>query len=418
MDAALQVAFALMGLHLPKAFTLLYLTLAVLAWSTRSARAPLTPELKRSSLLLLLFGLAYGALSVAFGFWRLAGTELLDLVSVIVLPALCLVLGVRLAAVRSWQRMGWLWLAYGLGGLLYVWVVLAHGRLGDGDLHALFARRFESVIAVPWGSSPTVNVRSIEQNAVLALSWFVPGLFLMRQSGQRQLGLVMAVGGVLGLVAVVAFHGRIGLLVAALGAVPVAAATWPAQGPWRRRLDRMVAAAAALGLLALLGAFWHVHPLLNRIADRLHDERFDRFGGFLHAASGFPWGGNRIHFNYFDSHQGAMASFDAAHGEMLHNVAFDIYARVGFVPMLALLLAMLPLLWRGGRHLIAALRRSAPADRAGALVAAGLLLTLTVQWLFQPLLYADGLFFYLGFLLLGYLAAPSQKLASSIPSTP
>jgi hypothetical protein len=28
-----------------------------------------------------------------------------------------------------------------------------------------------------------------------------------------------------------------------------------------------------------------------------------------------------------------------------------------------------------------------------------------VQWLFQPLIYGDGLLFYLGFLLLGYLAA-------------
>jgi hypothetical protein len=159
-----------------------------------------------------------------------------------------------------------------------------------------------------------------------------------------------------------------------------------------------------------------VNPLLNRIANRLYDERYDLYGGFLQAAAGFPWGGNRMHFTYVDSLRGVTVPFDAAQGNMLHNVAFDVYARVGLFPMLALLLAVLPLLWRGGRHLLAALRQGPSADRAGALVASGLLLTLTVQWLFQPLLYADGLFFYLGFLLLGYLAAP--RPVPSVLSTP
>jgi len=39
-----------------------------------------------------------------------------------------------------------------------------------------------------------------------------------------------------------------------------------------------------------------------------------------------------------------------------------------------------------------------------------LLLCLTVQWLFQPLIFADGLLFYHEFLLLDFLAAKSHEL--------
>lgn len=146
---------------------------------------------------------------------------------------------------------------------------------------------------------------------------------------------------------------------------------------------------------------------------RLYDERFDRFVGFLRAASRFSGGGQQIHFGYLDHQRQVVVAFDARNGDLLHNVVFDVYARVGWWPALLLLLVLIPLLCRAYVHLRVALRAPEPGQLGGALVAAGLLLCLMVQWLFQPLIYGDGLLFYLGFLLLGYLAAKQPSLAGS-----
>jgi hypothetical protein len=152
----------------------------------------------------------------------------------------------------------------------------------------------------------------------------------------------------------------------------------------------------------------------QRLLARLYDERFDRFAGFLMAAPKFPWGGDQIHFAYVDHQRQTSMAFDARSGELLHNVLFDIYARVGWWPALVLLLVLVPLLLRASVHLRTTLRAPEPGELGGALVAAGMLLCLTVQWLFQPLIFGDGLLFYLGFVLLGYLAAkhPSTSATS------
>ena len=76
--------------------------------------------------------------------------------------------------------------------------------------------------------------------------------------------------------------------------------------------------------------------------------------------------------------------------------------RAGLIPAIALLLAVVPLLCRSLRQLGQLLRD--PASPGHALISAGFLIVLTVQWLFQPLIYADGLLFYFGFLGLGALA--------------
>jgi len=81
--------------------------------------------------------------------------------------------------------------------------------------------------------------------------------------------------------------------------------------------------------------------------------------------------------------------------------------RVGWLPLLFLTMALTPLLWRSFLALASGLHQS--DQRAGALLAASLLICLTVQWLFQPLIFADGLLFYFGFLLLGFLAAKSHE---------
>ena len=382
------LAFAL-GLHVPKAFSLYYLLLGWLAWCARGAPLP-DLWIRLSAGLLLAFGLSYAAISVHYGLWQLGGRDLLDLISMLLLPAAGVWLGALVAARTSWRSMGWLWLAYGLGALVYTWAVLLHGRVLMPHSHWMWlvqARR-STTIAVPWGSDPLVNVRSIEQNAALVVTWWLPGLWLLLRERKKLLGGVLLACATAGLAAVVCFHGRLGYLMLLVGGLPLVWLLRRSTWLWRTLL---AGAASLLGVL-----IWK-----PQLAQRLSDERFERFAGFFPVAPQFPWGGNQLHF------EGALP-FDARQGELMHNVLLDIYMRVGWLPLLLLSLALLPLLWRGLQALAAGL--SDGEHRGGALLAASLLLCLTVQWLFQPLIFADGLLFYFGFLLLGFLAAKHHEL--------
>jgi len=383
--------FGLIGLHLPKSFTLLYAALALLAWRTRKA-PPLAPQLRWCLGALLLFSISYSAISVHYGLWQLGGRDLLDLVSMVLLPAGCVWIGVRAAAVLSWRQRSWLWLAYGLGALAYVWIVLLHGRVfsPDGAWLDLLVRRRDSTIAAPWGPDPLVNVRSVEQNAALACAWLLPGLWLLRRSAMAKF---IALAGVLGWAATLCFSGRLGWLVLALGALPVAVG-WMRS----RRRQQALGLGCLAGVTALALAVWR----FPRLWLRLYDERFDRFAGFVPVAPQFPWGGNQLHF------QGTALDFDASQGELMHNVFLDLYVRVGWLPLLLLLLALVPLLLRALASLAWVLRQE--TLQLDGCIAAGFLLCLSVQWLFQPLLYGDGLLFYVGFLLIGILAGePSLR---------
>lgn len=399
-----------MGLHVPKAFSLMALAYILLAWRCRAALLSPPSVIRCCAPVLLVFGISYGLISLHFGLWTLAGRDLWDLIGIALLPAAGLWIGGRSAAVLSWRQMAGLWLAYGLGALLFAWIVLLKSRFFPaGQLLEIWLRRREQLISVPWGTDLLMNVRSIEQNAALALAWLVPGLWLLVIGTQRRLAVVLVVSGLLALAAVLAFNSRLGLLLAALGIVPVLVASK------RRWVWWLLGGGSALVLALQLGPGWW-----PRLLARLYDERFDRFIGFLMAAPQFPWGGNQIHFVYVDHQRHSLVEFDARNGELLHNVIFDIYARVGWWPALLLLLGLIPLLLKASLHLCAALRVPETGELGGAVLAAGMLLCLTLQWLFQPLIFADGLLFYLGFLVLGFLASkqPSIARTSSCRLTP
>ena len=383
--------FGLIGLHLPKAFTLLYAALALLAWRTRKA-PPLTSQLRWSVGALLLFSISYSTISVHYGLWQLGGRDLLDLVSMLLLPAGCVWIGARAAAVLTWRKRSWLWLAYGLGALAYVWIVLLHGRVfsPDGGWFELWSGRRDTGIAAPWGPDPLVNVRSVEQNAALACAWLLPGLWLLRRFVQAK---TLCLSGGLGLLATLCFGGRLGLLVVALGGLPVAIG-------WMRSRRRQQALVWAL----LTGTTAVALAVMSspKLGLRLYDERFDRFRGFLLNFGHFPWGGNVMNFVAYDRVRSGQLWFDARQGELIHNVFLDLYVRVGWLPLLLLLLALVPLLLRALACLALVLRQE--TLQLDGCIAAGFLVCLSVQWLFQPLLYGDGLLFYVGFLLIGNLA--------------
>ena len=115
-----------------------------------------------------------------------------------------------------------------------------------------------------------------------------------------------------------------------------------------------------------------------------------------------------MNFLAYDRARSAQMWFDARQGELMHNVFLDLYVRVGWLPLFLLLLALVPLLLRALASLALVLRQE--KLQLDGCIAAGFLVFLSVQWLFQPLLYGDGLLFYVGFLLIGTLSGePSLK---------
>ena len=395
----------LVGLHLPRAFTLLYLFYAVLFWQTCKAPA-VAPRRLWPLLALAVFSLGYAWASLHYGLWSLQGRDLLDLISMFALPCGGVWLGARLAQCWTPRQLSWIWLAYGLGALAYVWAVLVLGRdaLTSSPLEIWRQHRALSIV-VPWGQQDVMNVRSVEQNASFAVAWMIPGLWLLLRKEQSRLAQVMVVAGVLGLLAVLAFHGRIGLLVGLLSLLPLAwVATSERQGV-RQSLKLSIWAMSGLGgflLLSLVSLLWGRGDITSRLLARVYDERLDRFLAFLAHIPDTLWGGQRLSFEYFEQQRQVWVGFDASAGDLLHNVPFDLVVRAGLIPAIALLLAVVPLLCRSLRQLGPLLRD--PASRGHALMSAGFLIVLTVQWLFQPLIYSDGLLFYLGFFGLGALA--------------
>ena len=214
----------LVGLHLPKAFTLLYLLYAVVFWQTRNV-PPLAPVRLWPLLPLSVFSLGYAWASLHYGLWSLQGRDLLDLISMLALPCGGVWLGARLAQRWTPRQLSWLWLAYGLGALAYVWAVLLLGRdVFSSSPLEIWRQHRDLSIAVPWGEQGVMNVRSVEQNASFAVAWFFPGLWLFLRKEQVRLAQFLVAAGLLGLLAVFALHGRIGLMVGRFSLLPLARA--------------------------------------------------------------------------------------------------------------------------------------------------------------------------------------------------
>ena len=395
----------LVGLHLPKAYTLLYALYAVLFWQTR--HAPFVVHRKSWTLLpLAVFSVGYIWASLYYGFWSLQGRHLLDLISMLALPCGGVWLGARVAQCWTPRQLSWLWLAYGLGALAYVWSVLLVGRdVFSSSLLEIWRQHRALSIAVPWGEQGVMNVRSVEQNASFAVAWFFPGLWLLTREEEVRFAKFLVAAGLLGLMAVLAFHGRIGLLVGLLSLLPLAWAAASERQAARHSLKFAAWALSGLGgflVLSLVSLLWGRGDITSRLLARVYDERIDRFVAFLSHLPGALWGGQQMSFEYFEQQRQVWVGFDASAGDLLHNVPFDLVVRAGLIPAFALLLAVVPLLVRSLRSLGHQLQE--PSCRSHALIAAGFLIVLTVQWLFQPLIYADGLLFYLGFFSLGSLA--------------
>ena len=351
-----------------------------------------------------------------WGFASPQGSGLMDCISALVLPVGCVWICLRLTLLGRTTATKLL-LAYGLGALVYVVAALVAAR------HPWWAidQVFPLEIATPWGLPRLVNVRSIEQNGILALT-MVPAAFFLAVKPEfraRAWALLMAVSALLGLHAVLSLNGRLGFLALVLALVPLLLVAWHSRQSWPKSLG-----AATLGGTVLVVALMGRHPSVQRLlAGKFCDERFCIYAGFLQHLGKGLMGGHQIAVSSFLCDGKTPFGFgDGAPGSstMVHNVVLDIYNDAGFLPVFFLLVALVP-------ALVAILRGFWSLSIKGMWdwqwsVRWSWFVVLVTQWLFQPLLYGDGLLYYLSFLVLGLLAAEfalvcSKGNAEPLPQT-
>ncbi|MEB3271288.1 MAG: hypothetical protein VKJ44_06535 [Synechococcus sp.] len=405
------------GLHLPRSFALLYpLSALLLGCSWRDGGMRLLIWLRPwwpLPLATLLYSLSYGVGMLQGQLWRWPADRA-ELLACLLLPTLLLLAG--LATAEGWGRRGWrlpllILTSYALGSLLFALLALAVSRQPWWNLQQSFAPELQ----IPWGSADPVNVRSVEQNAIAAVLSLPACLIALRRGWterRRWLLLLACLPALLGLHAIFALQGRLGLLLLLLAALPPLAAALRA---WRgggrlggRRLG------LGLALLAAALAAWPLQRLRGAgaaigWAQGLCDERFSLHLAILAQAWKAPWGGRQLQVPY-QLCDGTPALLAPQNGTvtLAHNVILDVFLDAGLVPAILLTLLLLPLLLLALHAFLRCWRARAWSWRIAWLW--GWFVLLLGQWLFQPLLYADGLLFYLSFFVFALLAAGLRQL--------
>lgn len=410
LNITILFSIGYIGLHLPRAFMLLYcFSVSIIALfllhykaADRCSYAWLPRRLSLHVVLLSLFSATYVAGMFFWRFWVLP-TNALDAVNALILPPLLFVVGVLGCSLgRLWASRSLL--VYALGGLVYVLAALAISRDPWWDLWHIF----DMVINVPWGSAGVFNVRSVEQNAYPALLLAPVACLFMgkcRNAKQFQILLGLIACSLLGAHAVASLNGRLGWLALFIASVPVVAQCISGLVKRRRiRLWIIPAAAIAVGFSAiLLWGFQRVQHI-DIWSQGICDERIGYHIGLLTRVQDAPWGGRFLRIPYHFCGEQLPRGLLAQSGgtvDMAHNVFLDILFSVGVLPSLLLLIAILPPVVLVLRTFFAMMLRW---DWHVAL-RWGWLCLLVCQWLFQPLLYSDGLLYYLSFFVLGLLWA-------------
>lgn len=405
------------GLHLPRSFLFFYifsgLILArVYLLGNKKALTFFRYQL-RTTILLLLFAIAYVASMLWWGFWAWP-SDSLDVINSLTLPALLFFVGTQAGRFsRAWSAG--ILLAYTLGGLIYGLAALATSREPWWNVFQVFPL----TIGVAWPSLVEINVRSVEQTAYPALLLFAPALWLLARPTSlrhRLLGILFLAVSLLGAHVVWSLNGRLGWISLFLALLPIACFLFVAI---RKRLSLasmrfVVLVFSALSLLA-----YRIYLLLYRSLDAsgiwsqgLCDERFSTFGSMLTRLHYAPWGGRVLRVPYAlcgESASSALLAYPEGSITMVHNVILEIYFTAGWLSVVFLLIALFPnliLIARG-------FKSGFVSCDWHFLLLWSWLCFLLCQWLFQPLLYSDGLLYYFTYFLIGLLTVRSVSGGSA-----
>jgi len=382
--------FFLLGLRLPKSFSLLGLVFVIgLIWGRRELRTLINARLVVSSIVLLVaFGCSFSIRQFQLGFWSLTGASLADLLTFALYPSLALTVGwLSRRTFFSRRAMSLAIVAFAVGGLCYILLSLAISR----DPWWRLDEVLPNAVTVPWGEHGMngQNVRSVEQRAMpaLVLAGSLPLLLVRKPRGWLLKSLLAFIMSTTAIYCLWSMHGR-------LGYIALSAAVAPSFFLMLNRYCRLL-------LLSATGII--VGFALNR--QWLCDERFPMQLTFLRHIAEAPWGGRRISFDF----EGCLGQGVMAFGpppnllHLPHNIFLDVINDVGVLSAFFLLLACSALLFGLTRVFIIVYNPGRWG--VGDAFAFGLVAVLVTQSMFQPFLYSDRSMFMMSFLLTGALLA-------------
>jgi len=409
-SVVLIIVFALIGAHVPKSFSLLYLALVIsglLSWCLAPRSLPPLPVKQRRLLhtvqvMVSLFSCTYPLAMLHFGFWQLTGRQILDVVSAVVLPSALLWWGAYWGR-RDIRLFVACLLSYGFGGLVF----LVSALLKTWDFNWFQPHADAGSLLMAWGSEASMNVRSIEQNGILNLVLLPVGLVLLLRKRYWPGGLVLIVAFVGWLSILPLAHGRLWI-------VSLALACWPlvcfavlnllsrfTAADWTRRL---IAGVLLMTVAGFLIALWPHRSMFC-------DERFSMYMRALEHWPALGAGGRILEFQAplcADNGTLTLVLRGGPPGSttMLHSVPLDVMATIGFWPALPMLIFLgiafyafiqFSCLWL---HFFF-VNRSLSQAGIPLLVLWSFSAVIFPQWLFQPLIYGDGLLYYLSYAILG-----------------
>lgn len=405
----LIASFCLIGAHVPKAFSLLYLILFVswffIAFVDPRPLAPLPTNrlkfLRIVQALVFLFSLTYPLAMLGFGFWTLSGRSTLDVVSALLLPNGMLWWGVHMAR-RNFQLFTTCLLAYNFGGLIF----LSSALFKTSGLNWYSARLDPGSLFVPWGNEISMNVRSVEQNGLLNVALLPASLILFFQR-RFALASILAIPASFGILAVLPLsNGRLWIPSLLLSA-------WPLLCLIFRLIPTRVLNRAPFFFISFVFLFATFFKGLSSSVIPLSlfcDERLGIYQQSLARWKELITGGRLLNFTVSACGQQPLRlSLNGQPGAawaMLHSVPLDVVGSVGLLPALPMLLFLLVAAWLYSKFAISWLAPPSFGEHSFyLLVLWSALAVVVIQWLLQPLIYADGLLYFLSYSLLGALFA-------------
>lgn len=401
----LAVLFSLIGAHVPKAFSLLYLALfATWLVAVFVDSKPLTPlpvnqlRLIRSvQVLVLIFSLTYSLAMLHFGFWALKSRDMPDLVSSVLLPNGMLWWGIYLTR-RNLFLLNICLFCYSIGALIF----LSFALFKTSGVNWFAPRLDPASLFMPWGVQPSMNVRSVEQNGILGIVLLPLSLYSF-VCHRRRVGLLFL------FISLVALLGVLPLANGRLWILSILIASWP--------FLCFILVESSLVFPALLGKVRHnsafIAPILAFVCylfwhyrSSFCDERLFLFKeAFVRWKSLFQGGRSLTYaFDLCGGAGSSILSLSNAPGArvlMLHSVPLDVLASVGLLAALPMFVFLIIATLRYLRFALYWLCRDVYKCISFQMFYIwSFIAVLLPQWLFQPLQYGDGLLYYLSYALL------------------
>lgn len=385
--------FFLLGLSLPKSFSLLGLIFIVgLIWGRRELKAlGRAPLVVSSMVLLVAFGCLFSISQFQLGFWSWNSSSIADLVTFTLYPTLALAVGwLSRRTFLSRRAMCLAIVAFAVGGLCYVLLSLAISRDPFWRLDEVFPR----VVTVPWGDHGMSgqNVRSVEQRAMPALVFAgsLPLLLLRKSHGWQVKALLSFLLSTIAIYALWSLHGLLGYVV--LSVVVAPSFFLMLNRHWRFPMF------AFASMIILVGLY----------TQRLCDERLPMQLAFIQHFAHAPWGGRQISFGFEGCPSQGVLKFGPPPNfyHLPHNIFLDVINDVGILPAFFLILACSLLLAGLAQAFI--LSYNTESWVISDSLVFGSVAVVVIQAMMQPFLYSDRSMFAISFLLTGALLAESR----------